>query len=129
MGKSGFWIRVRCVVVIPAICVAVGGCSRIAGVVVDEHNRPVPTAIFSVGRPDAIATYGTHRVDARGRFSFQLSAVDETNLYVYDGAADPGLTLEHVDRSQLGPQMRVPLHRARPGDQEEDLLKVPAGLQ
>jgi hypothetical protein len=104
---------------------AVGGCSHIAGVVVDERQRPVTTAVLSVGRPDAIAVYETHKVNAQGRFDFQLSGIDETNLYAYDGAGDPRMTLRHIDPSELGTHMRIMLPRAAPAD---DVMKVPPGV-
>jgi hypothetical protein len=122
--------KFRQCVVISGFCTlaAAGGCSHIAGVVVDERQRPLPTAVFSIGRPDGLATYGTHKVDSRGRFDFQLSAVDETNLYVYDGAGDPMSTLQHVDRNQISNHMKIELKRAVPGEGREDLMTVPPGL-
>jgi hypothetical protein len=111
-----------------AIAAAVGGCSHIAGVVLDERQRPLETAVFSIGRPDGIATYGTHRVDSRGRFDFQLSGIDETNLYVYDGAAEPQATLRHIDRNEMSTHMRVVMRRANPREQDDDVMHVPPGL-
>jgi hypothetical protein len=116
------------ILVFCGIAATVGGCNHIQGVVLDERQRPLETAVFSVGRPDAIATYGTHKVDARGRFNFQLSAIDETNLYLYDGAGDPQATLRHIERNEMSDHMRILMRRANPRQPGDDMMKVPPGL-
>ncbi|HVS70536.1 MAG TPA: hypothetical protein VHQ47_04695 [Phycisphaerae bacterium] len=107
---------------------ACAGCQHIKGVVLDARQHPLPTAIFSVGRPDAIAVYARHKVDAFGRFDFELSSIDETDLYVYD-QTDPESTLRHLDPNELSDHMRIILPRGEPGTGEmnDDMLTVPPG--
>jgi hypothetical protein len=98
--------------VLALAALAAGGCTHIKGVVVeDPSGRAMKTARFSVGRPDSIAVYATHDVDARGGFDFYIAPTDENNLYLYDAAGDPQYTLQRIDRSQQSEKMQL---RMRP---------------
>jgi hypothetical protein len=100
--------------------VALAGCMRVKGVVLEATgNRPVKTAVLTVGRPDGIAVYSSHKVDANGAFDFRISTVDVHNVYVYDGAAAPELTVQHLTESQLGDDMKIRL--AKPPRQEPEM--------
>lgn len=102
-------------------------CSHIKGVVVDERNRPVASAILSIGRPGSIGVFEPHKVDARGRFDFQVSPLDSTNVFLYDGAGDPQATLRQIDQNDLSDHMQLLLHRAAPGA-GEDFMAIPPGI-
>ena len=104
-------------ILVPA---ALAGCMRVKGVVLEASgNRPVKTAVLTVGRPDGLAVYSLHKVDANGAFDFRISTVDIHNVYVYDGAAPPELTVQHLTESQLGENMQVRL--AKPPRQEPEM--------
>ncbi|HVX84384.1 MAG TPA: hypothetical protein VH253_06175 [Phycisphaerae bacterium] len=107
---------------------ACAACQHIKGVVLDAREHPLPSAVLSVGRPDAIAVYATHHVDAFGRFDFQLSSLDDTNLYVYD-QHDPTSTLRHLDPGELNDHMRIILPSGQPGTGEinDDMMTIPPG--
>ena len=85
-----------------------GACTHVAGVVERSNGKPVSTAMFSIGRPTDITMYGTHPVDAEGRFSFYISPVDENYLYVYD-SMNPDSTMRQVQRSEISDHMQVKL--------------------
>ncbi|HEY4328731.1 MAG TPA: hypothetical protein VGN88_03275 [Phycisphaerae bacterium] len=89
------------------------GCTHLKGVVLeDPTQRPMKTAVISVGRPTGIAVLATHPVNDRGTFDFYLLPGDETNLYLYDGAADPEMTMRHLDQAEIGDKMTLHLRRA-----------------
>ena len=90
----------------------VAGCAHVKGVAVDEiSGKPLRTAAFTVGRPDGIAVYERHGVDANGVFDFYLSPTDANFLYVYDSAGAPAMTMERVDSQQISESMKL---RVRP---------------
>ena len=96
-----------------AIACGISGCTHVKGVVLeDQTNRPCRSAVLSIGRPDAIAVYARHTVDRQGQFDFYMSPTDESNLYLYDGAADALMTMRRIDRTEIGEHMRLVLHRA-----------------
>lgn len=98
---------------------ALQGCTHVKGIVTDEvTHRPVPSAIFSIGRPDGIAVYATHHVDGNGKFDFSVFSLDESNVYVYDGAGDPRMTMQHLDRTALNADMHVKLFQMENGGGE-----------
>jgi hypothetical protein len=91
-------------------------CTHLKGVVLEEPSmRPARTAVFSVGNPNGIAVYDTHRVDENGAFDFYLSPTDENNLYLYDGSASPDLTLRRIAPFEMSENMLLHLRRATPG--------------
>lgn len=96
------------------------GCAHLKGVVIeDPSGRPMRTAVFTVGRPNGIAILDRHTVDGRGAFDFSLFPTDENDLYLYDGAGDPELTMRRVDASEMSDHMRLFLRaapRQNPGD-------------
>jgi hypothetical protein len=83
------------------------GCTHVAGEVTRMDGRPLVTAVFSIGRPADIANYGTHTVDAKGHFDFYIGPADDTNLFLYDGAGDPKLTIRQVDREEINGHMHL----------------------
>jgi len=92
----------------------VAGCTHVSGVVEQAPGVPLTTAVLSAGRPDGIAVYATYHVDSRGRFDIHLFPTDESALYVYDGAADPRLTLRRIDERDLRPDMKIMMRPANP---------------
>jgi hypothetical protein len=82
-------------------------CTHVAGVVTRMDGRPLTTAVFSIGRPSDIASYGTHHVDANGHFDFFIGPADDTNLFLYDGAGDPKLSIRQVDREDISGHMHL----------------------
>jgi len=106
------------------LVVALGGCTHIKGVVIeDPSGRPMRTAVLSVGKPGGIAAIETHPVDEKGRFDISLLPSDLSNVYLYDGATDPQLTLRHVDEQQFSDHMQLHMRRAHPGN-----LMVPTDI-
>jgi hypothetical protein len=91
-------------------------CTHVAGVVEQAPGRPLPTAVFTIGRPDGIAIYASHHVDARGHFDFHVPATDEQHLYVYDGAADPRLTMRRIEPMEMRQDMHIMMRPAMPSD-------------
>jgi len=82
-------------------------CTHVAGVVQRTDGQPLSTAVFSIGRPNDIASYGEHSVDENGRFSFYIGPADESNLYVYDRARGATETLQQVPMDQINDHMVV----------------------
>lgn len=83
-------------------------CTQISGVVIDDRTKkPVPTAVFSVGRPDGLGSFAKYPVDKEGKFDFQIFMGDENYIYVWDDKSDPRLTLQHIDRNELRKNMVV----------------------
>jgi len=83
-------------------------CTHLSGVVLDERNkRPVPSAVFSIGRPTGLGSFQTFNVDKDGKFDFYISPTDDPYVYVYDGKGDPNQTIQHIDRTQLRENMTV----------------------
>jgi len=111
--KELLMTHARWILLSPALLLF-AACTHLQGVVEQAPGRPMPTAVFSVGRPDGIAVYEQHRADNRGRFDFYILPIDETNLYLYDGAADPRLTLRRIDRSEMSTHMHLDLPAANP---------------
>jgi hypothetical protein len=94
-------------ILLAGVLLAAGGCTHLKGTVEEGPGKPSRTAIFSVGRPGGVAVYSTHRVDAGGRFDFMIPAVDEDNVYLYDGRGDPQSTMRRVDPSEMGDHMEM----------------------
>ena len=85
-----------------------GGCMHLKGEVVQPpREQPLPTAVISIGRPDSVAVFGSYPVDKNGHFDFYIDQLEATNVYVYDGAADPAVTIMHIDSTHLNDHMRV----------------------
>src|SRR3954468_24992509 len=95
------------------LCVlATAGCAHLKGVVVDEvGNKPVRTAVLTLGRPDGIGVLESHNVDQNGAFDFRISTLDLNKVYVYDSVAGPEASI-HLRESELSEKMRVRLPRA-----------------
>jgi hypothetical protein len=92
-------------------------CTHISGVVEQAPGQPLQSAVISVGRPDGIAVYSKHQVDSRGRFDIQLAPTDETNVYVYDGAGDPRMTMRRLEPIELKKNMRIMVRPAMPNSE------------
>ena len=96
--------------------VVLAGCAHLKGVVLeDPTQRPSSTAVLSVGRPTGIAVFDTHRVDQNGRFDFYIGPTDDNNVYLYDGATSPELTMRRVEPFEQGEKMVLHLRPASPG--------------
>jgi hypothetical protein len=104
--KEAF-MRVMGVIGGVAVLGLMSGCIHVAGTVTQMDGRPLSTAVFSIGRPEDIANYGTHSADANGHFDFYIGPVDETNLFLYDGSADPKLSIRQVDPDQISGHMKL----------------------
>ena len=100
-----------------AVLLMVGGCTHLKGVVEEAPGKPSRTAVFSVGRPEGVAVYSTHRVDSAGRFDFMIPAVDENNVYLYDERGDPSSTMRRVDRKEMGDHMQLMVPAGRSGNE------------
>ena len=88
-------------------------CMHVKGVVLEERTQgPMRTAVITVGRPNGIAVYDSHQVDKNGAFDFYVLPTDEDNLYLYDGAGMPELTMERIDRMRVGDKMKLYLRPA-----------------
>jgi hypothetical protein len=87
-------------------------CTHVAGIVEQGPGQPMSTAVLSVGRPGGIGVSTPHKVDPRGHFDFYLAPTDESDLYLYDGAGDPKLTLQHIDEREIGTHMQLQLRPA-----------------
>ncbi len=102
------------------------GCTHIKGVVLqDPTQRPMTTAVISVGRPTGIAVYDQHKVDDHGRFDFYIGPTDEENLYIYDGASRPEMTMRRIQSYELGEKMELHL---RPALQASPSLPVDTNI-
>jgi hypothetical protein len=124
MTKRGFEVRNVLWLLPVAAVVCLGGCTHLKGVVVEEATgRPVRTAVLTVGRPNGIAVFERHPVDAHGAFDFSILPIDETNVYIYDSSADPELTTEHLDPGQLSDKMRLTM--GPPPKQQPSMMEVP----
>ena len=104
-----------------ALCSAMLGCMHLKGVVYEEQAggrgaRPMRTAALSIGRPTGIAVYATHHVDENGNFDFYIGPTDQDNVFLYDGAGDPELTMHRLDPIQLSDHMVLRLRRAGMGN-------------
>jgi hypothetical protein len=98
------------------ILLALTGCMHLKGVVLDDPSlRPARSAVFCVGNPNGIAVFDTHRVDANGQFDFFIGPTDDNNLYLYDGSANPDLSLRRVAPFEMNDHMTLYLRRAAPG--------------
>ena len=98
------------------IAAALGGCTHVRGVVVEERTgKPFSTAVFTVGRPDGIGVFQTNSVDRNGRFDFQISPTDESALYVHDSSGDVTSTMRRIDHSEISDHMRIVLPRMADG--------------
>ncbi len=90
------------------------GCTHLKGVVLeDPSGHPMQSAVLSVGRPGGIAVFETHPVDSKGRFDFSVMPTDLNDIYLYDAAADPEMTVRHVDESEMNDHMQLHMQRAR----------------
>lgn len=85
-----------------------GACTHVAGVVERRDGKPVPTAVFSIGRPTDIIMYGTYPVTADGHFDFYISPTDATNLYVYD-KGNPEATMRQLQTNEINDHMKLRL--------------------
>jgi hypothetical protein len=84
----------------------VGGCTKISGTVYDSMTRrPVPGAVFTLGHPGGVSGVERFTTDAYGHFAFQVPGIDENRVFVYDGKQP--LSAQRIDRSELGPNMKV----------------------
>jgi hypothetical protein len=102
------------------LCGTMIGCTHLKGIVYEDRpgtggGRPMRSAMLSIGRPDGIAVYGTHSVDTEGRFDFYIGPTDLDNIFIYDGAADPTLTMHRLEPTQLSDHMVLRLRRASSG--------------
>ena len=102
-----------------ALVMALSACTHLKGVVLEEPSqRPVRTAMLTVGRPNGISVFEQHAVNSNGEFDFQIMPVDENNVYIYDTAAGAELTARKIDRSEMNDHMKLhmrPLPRNNPG--------------
>ena len=93
----------------------IAGCMHVHGVVLnDRSGEPLRTAVIAVGRPGGIGVYGRHPVDDSGRFSFILYPKDDNNIYVFDSAGPPELTLQKLPSFEFGQPMTVRVRSATP---------------
>ena len=103
------WKNLRVFALLPALLAT--GCAHLKGVVVDEGGaRPVPTAVLTVGRPDGIGVFESHKVDQYGKFDFKISTLDVHDVYVYDSATGPAASI-HLAESEFGEKMKIRLPR------------------
>ena len=110
-------MRAWCVLGLMLVAGALGACTHVKGIVVDDvTGRSHPSAVFTVGRPDGIGVLQRNSADGNGRFDFQISPLDESALYVYDGSAEPSSTMKRIDRTEINDHMRVTLPRTHPGE-------------
>jgi hypothetical protein len=103
------------------LCLAATGCMHLKGVVLEDlpgtgGTRPMRSAALSIGRPNGLAVYGTYHVDDQGRFDFFIGPTDYNEIFLYDAAADPELTMHRLDQSQLNDHMVLHLRRAATGN-------------
>jgi hypothetical protein len=96
-------------------------CTHIKGVVYEDTpgsrtNRPLRTAALSIGRPTGLAVYGTYHVDENGNFDFYIGPTDHDNVFVYDNAANPEITMHRIDPNQLSDHMVLRMRRAGVGN-------------
>jgi hypothetical protein len=103
------------------LSLAAAGCMHLKGVVMEDlpgkgGSRPMKTAALSIGRPNSLAVYGTYRVDDQGRFDFYIGPTDYTNVFLYDGAADPELTMRRLYESEMSDHMVLHLRHAAAGN-------------
>jgi len=97
--------------------VVLAGCTHLKGIVLeDPTQRPSHTAVLSIGRPTGIAVFDTHRVDQNGAFDFYIGPTDESNIYLYDGASSPELTMRRVEPFEQSQKMVLHLRPASPGN-------------
>jgi len=95
---------------------ALAGCTHIKGIVLeDPTERPARTAVLSIGRPNGIAVFDSHRVSPNGTFDFYIGPTDENNLFLYDGSASPDLTMRRVTPFEQSDKMTLHLRPATPG--------------
>lgn len=100
------------------------GCMHVKGVVLeDPSNKPLKTAILSVGRPDGIAVFAKYHVDQNGRFDFYIGPGDEADVYVYDGANDPDLSMRQIEPRELNEKMTLHIRVGKTGEP-----MIPGGL-
>ena len=101
------------------LCGGMFGCMHLKGVVYEElpgiGTRPMRSAAFSIGRPTGIAVYGTHHVDGDGTFDFYIGPTDYNEIFLYDGSADPELTMHRLTPTELNDHMVMRLRRASRG--------------
>ena len=95
------------------------GCMHLKGVVYEDlpnnaGSRPMKTATLSIGRPTGIAVYGKTRVNDKGEFDFFIGPTDYNQIFLYDGAGDPEMTMRRLDENQLSDHMVLHLRRAGP---------------
>jgi hypothetical protein len=104
--------RMACVAL---VTMTLAGCMHLRGAVVeDPSGKPLPTARFTVGRPDGIAVYETHDVDRSGLFDFYVGPMDTNAIYVYDRGSGVQ-SMRRIDREEMSDNMKI---RIRRGSQE-----------
>ena len=112
--------RVMWSLMVASAALGMGACTHVRGVVVDEGTeRPHPTAVFTVGRPDGIAIYQRNPVERNGRFDFYISPTDESTLYVFDSSWGAAATMRRIDRTEISDHMHVVMPRANPATGDE----------
>jgi len=110
------------------VLAALTGCAHLKGVVTEpSSDRPMRSAVFTIGRPNGIAVYERHTVKADGSFDFYVLPTDEEELFLFDGLADPDLTMRRVSPSEFSEKMRLYL-RPAPRNVGPGALDVPANL-
>ena len=73
----------------------------------NRTGEPLRTAVIAVGRPGGVGTYGRHPVDDSGQFGFILFMKDDNNVYVFDSAGPPEMTVQKLPRFEFGQPMTV----------------------
>jgi len=105
----------RLLLLLPILLLA--ACTHVKGVVLqDPSQRPMTTAIISIGRPNGIAVYDQHKVDDHGRFDFYVGPTDEENLYIFDGASRPEMTMRRIQSYEISEKMELHLRSAIPAN-------------
>jgi hypothetical protein len=116
MASAGMFVSLLCA----------SSCIHVKGVVLEERTEhPLRTAVVSVGRPNGIAVLDSHPVNSSGSFDFYILPTDDGELYVYDGAASPELTMEHIDQSQVSTKMKLRLNPAPKKGTSDIDMRIP----
>jgi len=95
-----------------AAIIFIGGCSKIAGTTYDAvTRRPLPGAVFTFGHPGGVSGIKQAVSDQYGHFAFEVPGIDDNRVYVYDGKQP--LSAQRIDRTELGPNMKVYVSRTQ----------------
>ena len=105
---------------------SLAGCAHVKGVVIQEGSDiPMRTAVFTLGRPNGIGVLDRHTVKTDGSFDFYILPTDADQLFLFDGAADPELSMRHIAESEFNDHMRLTLGRA---PRNSGALDVPVNI-